>query len=237
MCLFASIHQPNNDLFNLFDNIYVLAKEGVNVYSGKPLDLRQYLFSVEIEINENNIPIEILLDIASDETNMKLIETSLNKKELNSKYLSQEFSENMRSVYGKQTISKRFSFKDIYYLMIRLMNHSYRYQWKSLLLQIIIYQLMALIMKSHFNPDMIKPSGCMSFDEIQCEQTLDTIYETKLIKMNIRYIISLTTFISFVILNVTSTEFAFHYQMCRKEQRNGNIISYSYIILGKIKIN
>ena len=60
----VSIHQPNNDLFNTFDSIYVLAKGGVCVYSGPPSDLREYLMDSEIEFNENQIPIEVLIKIS-----------------------------------------------------------------------------------------------------------------------------------------------------------------------------
>ena len=60
----VSIHQPNSDLFNTFDSIYVLAKGGVCVYSGPPSGLRQYLMNSEIEFNENQIPIEVLIKLS-----------------------------------------------------------------------------------------------------------------------------------------------------------------------------
>ena len=67
MTTIVSIHQPNNDLFQMFDNIYVLAKGGVCVYSGPPSSLRQHLIDCEIECNKNQIPIEVMLEISTKE--------------------------------------------------------------------------------------------------------------------------------------------------------------------------
>ncbi|CAG2178136.1 unnamed protein product, partial [Oppiella nova] len=44
----VSIHQPNNDLFHMFDNIYVLAKGGHCLYDGVPKQLRQHLMDCYI---------------------------------------------------------------------------------------------------------------------------------------------------------------------------------------------
>ncbi|CAG2167827.1 unnamed protein product, partial [Oppiella nova] len=74
MTIIASIHQPNNDLFHMFDNIYVLAKGGHCLYDGVPLQLRQHLIDCDYILTENDVPIEVLLKMASkDNTNNTLI--------------------------------------------------------------------------------------------------------------------------------------------------------------------
>src|SRR6185437_10769087 len=121
--------QPNNDLFHMFDNIYVLAKGGICLYSGPPLSLRQHLHDCDIELTQNDVPIETVLTIASDGNRM----TDFGK--LMSKHNSNESDDkliegNMRLVYGKQNPTKRFSFRDVYCLLTRSMRYAYISQWK-----------------------------------------------------------------------------------------------------------
>ncbi|CAG2115224.1 unnamed protein product, partial [Medioppia subpectinata] len=65
ICIIATIHQPNSDVLQMFDNLYVLAKGGQCVYFGPPVHLRHHLSSSNIVCNENQVPIEHLLTIAS----------------------------------------------------------------------------------------------------------------------------------------------------------------------------
>ena len=80
MCLIISIHQPNNQIFHMFDKIYVLAKGGINVFSGHPENLRTHLFDSNIEYNESQIPNEVLIKISfngiNDENVKQLLENN-----------------------------------------------------------------------------------------------------------------------------------------------------------------
>ena len=68
----------------MFDNIYVLAKGGVCVYYGLPIGLRQHLTECNINCNENQIPIEVLLKICSeDKNNNQNIQQMINKSKIN----------------------------------------------------------------------------------------------------------------------------------------------------------
>jgi len=73
MSILTSIHQPSNDLFMMFDNIYVLAKGGVCVYSGPPQHLKTHLNQCNVECNEFQVPIELILKVCSEGTNDKNI--------------------------------------------------------------------------------------------------------------------------------------------------------------------
>ncbi|XP_054157423.1 ATP-binding cassette subfamily G member 4-like [Oppia nitens] len=64
--IITSIHQPNYELFNMFDNIYVLGKCGHDLYLGQPQHLKQYLTDLNISYDDNQLPHEVLLKIASD---------------------------------------------------------------------------------------------------------------------------------------------------------------------------
>jgi ABC-type multidrug transport system ATPase subunit len=71
MSIITSIHQPNNDLFMMFNNIYVLAKGGICVYSDLPQDLKTHLSECDIICNEFQVPIEVLLKVSSEGINDK----------------------------------------------------------------------------------------------------------------------------------------------------------------------
>ena len=65
MAVIVSIHQPNSELINMFDNIYVLAKGGVSVYSDPPQDMILSLTECRLNCNEFDAPIEVLLKVSS----------------------------------------------------------------------------------------------------------------------------------------------------------------------------
>ena len=65
----VSIHQPNVEVLDLFDNLYVLSKGGVNVYSGPPQSLLEYMTDCHIDCNEDMIPIEALLKVCANDCN------------------------------------------------------------------------------------------------------------------------------------------------------------------------
>ena len=48
IAIITSIHQPNNDIMLMFDQIYVMAKGGICVFAGRPLHLRNHLNECQI---------------------------------------------------------------------------------------------------------------------------------------------------------------------------------------------
>ena len=79
----ASIHQPNNELINKFDKLYVPAMGGLCVYEGPPKGLKTYLIRADIVCNEEQVPIEVLIKICSKNQNEKIILSQIisNKRE------------------------------------------------------------------------------------------------------------------------------------------------------------
>ena len=65
IAIVTSIHQPNNDLLMLFDNLYVLAKGGICMYNGTPDRLYDHLEEAGIQCKEYQAPVEIVMKLAS----------------------------------------------------------------------------------------------------------------------------------------------------------------------------
>ena len=224
----TSIHQPNQDLFHMFDTVYVLAKGGVCVYSGLPQNLRQHLNECQIECNENQIPIEVLLKVCSEEKNSenktKLItKSNESKKQLFDNCVQQK----MRSINENQIDFKRFSFKDFYYLLKRTIVYTYIANWKLFLLQFILLQWITFSMTVHYDPAMVGPNGCREF-EIGggCEQTLDQIKDDLLIQQNIKYHLGLFNFTLFTIIVCLCISFSPEFKVTCNENKNGKFYQF-----------
>lgn len=71
MTIVASIHAPNDETLNLFDQLYVLAKGGVPVYEGPPDGIRTTIEKVtSLQIHFGEPPIEALLKVACNGNNI-----------------------------------------------------------------------------------------------------------------------------------------------------------------------
>jgi hypothetical protein len=81
-------------------------------------------------------------------------------------------------------------------------------------------------MKQFFDPDMGKPSGCISFDddfENTCNKTSDKLKEEFLLTQNITYNFFLITMVIFVQIITTTMTFTSEVNIFLFEQRNGKI--------------
>ena len=66
LSIIISIHQPTLETLMIFDLLYVMAKGGVCVYSGRPQHLRQHMNDCHITLRDNQIPIEVLLKVGAN---------------------------------------------------------------------------------------------------------------------------------------------------------------------------
>ena len=76
IAIITSLHQPNNNLLNMFDKLYVLAKGGTNIYFGSPNHLSSTLSQCRITLNEKERPIEKLINISAkgiNDRNFKIL--------------------------------------------------------------------------------------------------------------------------------------------------------------------
>ncbi|CAG2106150.1 unnamed protein product [Medioppia subpectinata] len=89
LSIITSIHQPNLEIIMLYDMLYILAKGGLTVYSGRPQSLRTFLTNCHIVLQENQIPIEVLMKICANGVNDRTVTELSNKtNEDMSEYIS-----------------------------------------------------------------------------------------------------------------------------------------------------
>ncbi|CAG2114195.1 unnamed protein product, partial [Medioppia subpectinata] len=228
MTIIASIHQPNYDLFHTFDSIYVLANGGVCLYSGAPHRLRQHLADNGIECQESQVPIDVLIKVASDTTLLATIGVNTGHTYDNGVHLDANIlSANMRLIAQPSSISKRFAVRDTYYLLGRMISHGWQRprQWVSQLLQFILLQSLALLMVYTASDDMIAPDGCVELSfGADCTQNERDIYDEKQIKHNMKFNFMLLLIVAFIALIVMSVTFGADFCVFRGQQHNGTYI-------------
>ncbi|CAG2107739.1 unnamed protein product [Medioppia subpectinata] len=224
MTIIASIHQPNNDLFHTFDSIYVLANGGVCLYSGAPHRLRQHLADNGIECQESQVPIDVLMKVASNTTQLASIGVNTGHTYDNGVHLNANILlANMRLIADPSSISKRFSVRDTYYLLRRMVSQGWQRprQWMFQLLQFILFQSLALLMVYTASADMIAPDGCLELSfGADCTQTERDIWDEKQIKLNMKFNFLLLLSVAFFALIVMSVNFGADMRVFRGQQHN-----------------
>ena len=170
--IICSIHQPNQHLLDMFDNIYVLAKGGHQLYSGSPQQLRHYLSELNMRVNE--MPIEVLLRYSSHGI------TDPNVKRMRDKCLEQtnrqfkEYSEqNMTlTTKGIKHRAKSFEISDTFTLLRRESRITFIAQFKDLVFKLIVVLFINVLMIVLFNPKDGQYDGCVSLnnDNKTCSQ-------------------------------------------------------------------
>ncbi|XP_054152529.1 uncharacterized protein LOC128951304 [Oppia nitens] len=115
--IIVSIHQPNIELFNIFDNIYVLAKGGHAIYEESPGHLKQTVIETNIDFNDNEVPIEVLLKIASEVIDNEIVQNLSEKHKSKQNVLKDRIvSENLLTIdHTNQFTTKRWYSSGTYF--------------------------------------------------------------------------------------------------------------------------
>ena len=222
MTTIVSIHQPNNDLFNMFDNIYVLAKGGVDVYLGPPLGLRQHLIDCQIECNRDQVPIEVMLKMTAKEKENQIIQNLVQKTKIDCKDI--QSIQNMKQINSIEITTKRFNFNDFYHLMMRTIASKYQYNWFEAILQIGIYLIIAFMVKLSVSSELVIPDGCYELSlNVGCNQTLEDIRNEFLIKQNLVYHFYFIDLLSIFVMIINSVNFSTDFRILRNQNRNGRL--------------
>ena len=135
----------------LFDKLYVLAKGGQTLFSGRPDNLAHFLRICNIACNEDQVPIEVLLKYScygiNDENVQKMIEMTQQIEEplIDSRYTE----ETVQFLDGIKKKSKRFFVRDFWILMMRSLTHTYRHKWKIIAIEFMLYMTVGIFLKQH----------------------------------------------------------------------------------------
>ncbi|XP_054152479.1 ATP-binding cassette sub-family G member 1-like [Oppia nitens] len=236
MSVITTIHQPNSDLLELFDKVYVLSRSGTNIFSGRPQDIHHFLNANDSSYQQNLHPIEHMLMLASvDHENSclkKLSQTNnLSTKEGLISRCNVQTIESTKDMFFR---SKRFYLSDLWHLTVRNMLCSYVYEWKSICFQIVLYLGLAIGLSTLYNRRMILADGCVD-DNIftygmNCTETEESLNDESLLKRNLQYHMSFLMGSSFIQIILTTMTFSSKVNIFFNEHRNGWYSTGAYYI-------
>jgi hypothetical protein len=209
-----------------FDNIYVLAKGGVCVYSGLPQDLKTYLSECDIICNKFQVPIEVLIKISSNTINDNKVKKLCTKTSEIRQILIQKCNdETFPSPDGISFKSKRFVAMDFWNLLLRTIIYTFSSQWKALFAQFIVIEIMGFMGALFFDSDITKPSGCLDFSSgffaSTCTETVEKLKEESLLSQNMKFNFAYITALTFFELIVTNLTFLTSVKIFLNEHQNG----------------
>jgi len=221
MAILTSIHQPNSDILMMFDQLYVLSKGGLCVYSGPPQTLKSHLNQCEIICREYQFPIEVLLNISTNGINdQQVIQLAEKTSKDNQNVLVKCLKETKLSPEGIRVKSKNFKLIDLWYLLMRTMTKTYISQWKTSVTQILFYVLFPLIITRVFNSDIGIPDGCYNFllnPNTSCHRQLE---DDSILDQNIKFHFFTSVFMIFIHLTITTMTFPSEVKIFLNEHQN-----------------
>ncbi|CAG2101076.1 unnamed protein product, partial [Medioppia subpectinata] len=190
--IIASIHQPNLEILMLFDMLYILAKEGVAVYSGPPRGLRSHLSQCNIQCDENQIPIEVIIKLsANGSSDENVMQMCVKTNEVIEKYIEKIRTELDISSHGIVIHFKHFSITEFVYLLSRAVAIIRRHKWPIILIIVFINISFALFIKILLNYSLDSADSCVAIGANGtdvCKQTTSRLYSDKMIAYNMSYL-------------------------------------------------
>jgi len=215
-----------------FDKLYVLAKGGLCVYSGLPQNLGNYLKECDIICTEIQVPIEVLLKIASNGTEDEMVIKLANKTSQEKCAILESCRKETKLMpNGIPFKSKNFKLLDVWYLLMRSMTYIYISQWKSSIFQLLLYIFYPLIFAQMYNSDIGKPDGCFSFLlelNTTCSKELD---DNSLLDQNTKYIATTSIYFMFISLSLSITSFSKEVKIFVNEHQNSKFDKKNYLAI------
>lgn len=229
--IIASVHQPNTDLLKMFDEIYVLARGGVCIYSGLPTQIRQHFSQIPgFELSDEKVPIDELIKYSCSNFHSDLmVQELVSKNDLNIKMKNTLVETETQFVSDGIPLNRiRFSLNHLAILCHRYFSFTLGYQWHQWISYFGIYIFYAIILRLIFDSNIGQADGCISleddFNQI-CNRTEERIQnETKLWE-NGQYIFFAFNIFSLFVMFQYGLSFMKEFQHFFNEHHNGNIIS------------
>ncbi|XP_027199533.2 ATP-binding cassette subfamily G member 4-like [Dermatophagoides pteronyssinus] len=171
MTIFVSIHSPNSDIMKLFDKIYILAKDGVCIYSDSPKYLDEKIgHQLNHDDDDNRLKkssssIEQIIRIACNNKNHPLIQkwTKLTLENENEQFNQIMMAKNTdvdnRLKFQPKGIligQKCFHFKDLYIQLRRIFNIQFMIEWRNLMSIMLFYMIVFPFIASFFDEKIVQ---------------------------------------------------------------------------------
>ena len=174
-----------------FDSIHVLSNRGLAVYCGPPKAVNNYLLTSNITCSEYEVPIEVLLKIATNRLNDKRV------KELSDRNYCHNYSKISEIInnieFEKKALKnnpKWFRFKDCFNLFMRTIHNNYLSKPGIVLIQLLLFASMYYLLYKCFNTNIGQMDGCFDLNTYLDMSCIDLEQTKSLIQQNLYFMYS-----------------------------------------------
>ena len=205
----------------MFDNIYVLSKGGHNLYEDCPQNLRQTLIQTNIHCSEDDVPIEVLLRIASKGIDNQFVCNLSEKFKQNSITFGKNEEHFDLTKNGIKLKPKKFNFVDVWILLTRFLRIQFISNWKSLLNQLLLLFMLNMGLVLIYTEEKAINNGCIDWNK---EKSCAENKEQKSILTQSANYISLTILMTYLIhISFMNNRFAEDFTTFSSEYKNSKI--------------
>ena len=164
ICIVASIHQPNTELLMMFNHCYVLARDGICIYSGKPAGIKEYLDQISVlESDRDRFPIEQLIKYSCSGGDNRIVRQMAETSEKLIRQTDNSLQTDTITIPDGVEFNRiRFSLHSLWILSQRYLFFMIKYQWKEWLAFLFIYMAFGIALVIFFNQNIAQPSGCLN---------------------------------------------------------------------------
>ncbi|XP_046916781.2 uncharacterized protein LOC124497203 [Dermatophagoides farinae] len=224
----AAIHQPNTEMLMLFDQVYILARGGVCIFSGPPSQITDHLQQVcsdDRGYKDEKFAVEEMMKFSClNHLNpqIRILAQSSNVLIRDNHFENQLMTDTQFVLDGLPINRTRFSLHSV----IILIERQFYYYIGSSITQFLLFFFLCfsfvngLILKSLINPSMVFRSGCMSLDEdlSNCNRSKDERME---LLINYNYINHLQDSFGLISCFFFAAMFVSQRNLFKIEHRNG----------------
>jgi hypothetical protein len=181
----TSIHQPSADILKQFDRLYVMAKRGICVFNGSPHHIVDHLLRCEIELDEEEVPIEVLIKLSSVAGSQVIERMSQMVRNECSELEEICLQDCILSDRGVSLRSVTFSLIQTWYLLCRTITYNMKQRLRSDLVLAMFTLLIAFVIPFTFIGHTSRPIGCI--DPIHpplCNQSAQDLADNDLMNQN-----------------------------------------------------
>ncbi|XP_054164304.1 uncharacterized protein LOC128961998 [Oppia nitens] len=241
LSIITSIHQPNMDIIELYDQLYILAKGGITVYSGRASGIGEHLHRCMIDYcPHSQIALEVIVRQAANGPNDgQVLEMQRQTQQQQFRaYTATTTTTCANITTTTTTTTKHFSFQEFYQLLARYLLYNGQYGWRLHLCYFNILIGLTLFTRIIFSLDLEASDSCVDITANQssliCLHTPTTLRLTTLLIYNYNYLRFIAMICNIIQLVVTSITFSSDFRLFLNENRNNWYSTESYYLVKQL---
>ncbi len=223
LTIFTSVHQPTNEILHKFDQLYILARGGVLIFSGAPNAMQLHIDKVPA-LNSSfssTLPIEKLIRQSCaelpNEVTTKL--SQISTKQISSELLGEAYL----TLDGVQPNRPRITVYSVHQLSRRYLQYLAAYLWKEWLAYLTICLLYGASIRILFTTEVTKPSACFSLEDdlSSCVKSAEQVHDELLLEDNFYYVFYAVNIYMLLLIIYSSIRLHYEFNVLENEHRNG----------------